>query len=149
MATGGVWRCIAAAVSVAGLTGSAAAESIAARGVAAPLAKHMADYNRHDAKRLAASFAEDAALYIGNGPAVVSGRAAIEKFYADFFRKNRVTSKVVARSVYGNYVVDTERLSFNGHVLCCVGSVYEMKGAKIRSTRFYMSDKILRELTGG
>jgi hypothetical protein len=139
---------VAASVSPFSSAAVLAAAPFATGGVAAPLAKHMADCNRHDAKALAAGFAEDAKLYIGNGDAVVSGRAAIEKFYADFFPKNRVTSRVVARSLYGNYMVDRERLTFNGHVLCCVGSVYEMRGALIQSTRFYMADQLLRKLTG-
>lgn len=116
-------------------------------GIAAPLGPHMAAYNRHDAKALAASFAPDATVYIGNGAAVVTGRDAIEKFYAGFFSKNRVKSRVTARSTYGNYVVDTERLRFNGHDLCCVASVYEMQGGEIQSLRFYMSDDILKQLT--
>lgn len=124
-----------------------AAASVSNVGVAAPLAPHMAAYNRHDAKALAASFASDAAVYIGNGAAVVNGRDAIEKFYAGFFSKNRVKSRVTARSIYGNYVVDTERLRFNGHDLCCVASVYEMHEGQIQSLRFYMPDKVLKELT--
>lgn len=126
----------------------AQAASVSNAGVAAPLAPHMAAYNRHDAKALAASFAADATLFIGNGAAAVKGRDAIEKFYADFFSKNRVKSRVTTRSIYGNYIVDTERLRFNGHDLCCVASVYEMREGQIQALRFYMADKVLAELTG-
>lgn len=60
-------------------------------------------------------------------------------------KQRRVKSRVTVRSIYGNCVVDTERLRFNGHDLCCVASVYEMREGQIQSLRFYMADK---ELTG-
>lgn len=95
-------------------------------------------YNKQDVKAFAAVFAADVEVYnqIGDSIPSLSGRASVEKRYAEIFKKYpKNYSTLTARIVEGAYVIDHELVTGRKQPLRIV-AIYEVKSGLIQRCWF-------------
>ncbi len=90
-------------------------------------------YNRHDAPEFAATYAEDAQIYVFPDRPWIVGREKIQETYGELFTSTpAIHAEVVQRIVQGGRVIDHERVSGlpNGGSAVAV-AIYEVKDGLI------------------
>jgi uncharacterized protein (TIGR02246 family) len=91
-------------------------------------------YNRHDAPAFAATYAEDARIYVFPDQEWIAGREKIRETYGRMFTSTpAVHAEVTQRIVQGERVIDHEHLSGlpNGATATAV-AIYEVKNGLIK-----------------
>ncbi len=70
-------------------------------------------YNRQDVKAFAATYSDTVKVYnFNDNEPYLTGNAALEKSYAEFFKKNPSNfAAIQSRIIEGNYVIDKEKVT--------------------------------------
>ncbi|WP_197921695.1 nuclear transport factor 2 family protein [Aurantiacibacter sediminis] len=100
------------------------------------IASATAAYQARDRARFVAHFADDA-IVDANGFSF-QGRAQIAEAYAQNFRPDAPTVRVVDREAYGNRVIDTVEYTERGQVYCCTVTAYFVEDGQITYARVTM-----------
>ena len=92
-------------------------------------------YNARDLEAFAATYSEDVKLYRPpQAEPSVSGQKALREFYAkERFNRPQLHAQIVNRMVFGNRVVDHERITGVRDKPFDAAAVYEVSGGLIRS----------------
>jgi uncharacterized protein (TIGR02246 family) len=100
--------------------------------------RQLAAYNARDAAAFAATYAENVELFDFPAKARLTGRVKLQASYTQFFEAApKLHCEILHRSVFGNRVVDHERVTGlpNGTALEAV-AVYEVENGLIRRVTF-------------
>ncbi|MGY2130660.1 nuclear transport factor 2 family protein [Hymenobacter sp. HD11105] len=100
--------------------------------------RQLAAYNARDAAAFAATYAEDVELLEFPAKPQLAGRAKLQASYAQFFgAAPQLHCEILHRSVFGNRVVDHERVTGlpDGKTLEAI-AVYEVENGLIRRVTF-------------
>jgi hypothetical protein len=99
-------------------------------------------YNARDLERFTAVYSEDVRLYRPPSPeAFVVGKAALAELYAtQRFNRPGLHAELVNRMVFGNKVIDHERITGVREQPFEVAAVYEVIDGLICSAWFYAAD---------
>jgi hypothetical protein len=94
-------------------------------------------YNRQDVKAFVATYSDSIELYNFNATTpFLKGKAALEKSYADYFKKYPLNYAALhGRIIQGNYVIDKEYIT--GHKESFIASaIYYVENSLIRKVWF-------------
>ena len=103
-------------------------------------------YNAKDIDALLATYAPDAIQYALHGEILAHGHAQIRERFLARFQEPDLHARLIARTVTGNVVVDTEIITRNFpkgkgtvEMLC----IYEVVGETIARASFVTGEKVL------
>ncbi len=104
--------------------------------------RQLEAYNARDLARFLAEYADDVRIY--RPPATepaFAGKEALAAFYAtQRFNLPGLNATIVNRMVFGNKVIDHERIVGVRETPLDVAAVYEVVGGRIRMAWFYSAD---------
>ena len=99
-------------------------------------------YNARDLDAFVACYTEDVKLYRAHQPEpAIVGRKALAEFYAtQRFNRPKLHAQIVNRMVFGNKVVDHERITGVRDDPFDAAAVYEVSGGLIQAAWFFTED---------
>jgi hypothetical protein len=103
-------------------------------------------YNRKDVDALLRTYAPDAEQHVLHGELLARGHAQMRERFLARFAEPDLHARLVARSVVGNVVADTELITRNfpeGRGTLEMLCLYEVEGAVIRRASFVTGAKTL------
>jgi hypothetical protein len=103
-------------------------------------------YNRKDVDALLRTYAPDAEQHVLHGELLARGHAQMRERFLARFAEPDLHARLVARSVVGNVVADTELITRNfpeGRGTLEMLCLYEIEGAVIRRASFVTGAKTL------
>jgi hypothetical protein len=105
----------------------------------APVQRQLEAYNARDLARFVAEYADDVKVYRPpQAEPVLDGKAALAAHYANHrFNLPQLHAEVVSRMVFGNKVIDQERVTGVGDAAMEVAAVYEVRDGKIAAAWFF------------
>jgi hypothetical protein len=113
-----------------------------ARGAEAVVQRQVEAYNARDLARFIAEYSDDIRIF--RLPALVpaiAGKAALADFYAtQRFNLARLHAEIVNRMVFGNKVIDHERITGVREQPFDVAAVYEVVDGRIACAWFHAAD---------
>ncbi|WP_271077498.1 nuclear transport factor 2 family protein [Aurantiacibacter sp. MUD61] len=124
------------ALAVLSVHAAAPAKGFEQRSPEQVIASATAAYQARDRARFVAHFADDA-IVDANG-FTFQGRAQIAEAYAQNFRPDAPTVRVVDREAYANRVIDTIEYTERGQVYCCTVTAYFVEDGQITYARVTM-----------